>query len=119
MLAGDDAAVVDVELFAVAEFALFVGLVEDRRAVERVHDLHELVRVAHLVLVNDVGLRAGDDALQHRLGEQREARLGAEDLLLELVDAVLEIAQPHAVGAASIGSADVCVCALGVVGGAA
>ena len=84
---------------ALAELALFVRLVEDRRAVERVHDLHELVRVAHLVLVDDVRLRAGDHALQHRLGEQRQARLGAEDLLLELVDAVLEVAQAHAVRA--------------------
>jgi RNA polymerase sigma-70 factor (ECF subfamily) len=55
---------------------------------------HEAVRAAHLVLVDD--LRASRrHVLQDRLGQQRQARLRAEDLLFELVDALLEVAEAH------------------------
>ena len=54
--------------------------------------------------MGDDGARAGDDAVEHGLFEQVQARLGAEDLLLELVDAALEIVQAHRVRAVGVAS---------------
>ena len=82
-----------------------VGLGVDLNAVERVGRLHQAERAAHLVLVADDRARGADDAAEHGLLEQVEARLGAEDLLLELVDVLLERAQANGVGARVGGAA--------------
>src|SRR5512138_923327 len=91
VVAGDDAAVEDLELLALLEVAVDVHLRVDGRAVERVRDGLEVERRSHLVAVQQDGLRAGGDvAADHHLLQVHEARLGPEDLLLEIGDALLE-----------------------------
>ena len=94
---GLDRAVVDVELLHVGQPALALG--GNLHAVQRERRLDQPERAAHLVLVVDDRARGADDAAEHGLLEQVEARLGAEDLLLQLVDVLLQRAQPHRVGA--------------------
>jgi hypothetical protein len=51
--------------------------------------------VAELVLEADFGSRAADPAGQDGVGEQAQARVAAPDLLLQLVDSLLEVAQAN------------------------
>ena len=72
-----------------AFYERFLAKVADGRGMER--------DAVHAVAQGRVWM--GGDALEHGLGQEREPRLGAEDLLLQLVDALLEIAQTDRVSA--------------------
>ena len=62
-------------------------------------------RARHVVLELDLGTRARHAARQDGVGEQREPRVAPSDLLLQLVDPLLEIAEAHRVRCAVHGAA--------------
>ena len=57
----------------------------------------ELEGVRHLVLELDLGARPCGAAADDRVAEEREAGVATPDLVLELVDTLLEVAQAHRV----------------------
>src|SRR5262249_27543894 len=91
VLPGDDAAVENLELAPALQISVDVDLGVDRGAVQCVgHRLDDEGR-SHLVAMEQQGPSAhGEVAAEHRLLEQQQARLGPEDLFLEVSDLLLE-----------------------------
>src|SRR5690606_19386227 len=81
-----------------AERAGAIGLVVLHAAVEHDEQPRELELIGELVLEGDRGPRSGAAAREDGVAEEREPRVAAPDLLLELVDALLQITEPHGIG---------------------
>ena len=100
VIAGRDRSAEDRDLFLLGERAAVVGLVVLDGAVEHEERAHQPERARHVVLELNLGARAGEPSGQDRVGQERKARVAAPNLLFELVDALLEIAQANGVGRA-------------------
>ena len=93
VIARRDRAAEDRDVLLVGERAGVVLAVVLDRAVDDEERAREAERARHLVLEVDLGARAGGAAAEDRVAEEREARVAAADLILQLVDALLEIAE--------------------------
>jgi hypothetical protein len=96
--AGEDNAAVELKLLELIDIVvLFVRRV-DRSAIKAVPDFEELERTAELIDVADRCPSVPDRILNNLLSKQIEARLGAEDVLLQLVKLALQLTNADAIG---------------------
>ena len=97
VIARRDRAAEDRDLLLIGERAGVVRAVVLDRTVDDEERAREAEGARHLVLEEDLGARARGAAAEDRVAEEREPRVAATDLVLQLVDARLEVAEANAV----------------------
>src|SRR5689334_22060632 len=100
VIAGRNRSTEDRNFLLLGERAAVVGLVVLDGPIQNEERAHQLEGARHVVLELNLRAGTGEPAGQDGVGQEREARVAAADLLFQLVDALLEVAQANGVGCA-------------------